>query len=364
MKVYNIVGLPEETIAYLFARYSRSTKSIVETLDEGIKSGAIPKPNDLQPLTPAATKLHEIYTIGYGHSSVAEHAILHLAIEDISILAAKAIEETRLASFTEKSTRYVEWTHDNVMDVPICHELLDTYQELLPIVQKEHGHGAFDILRGLLPIGSYTSLGMTIDARILKEMLNQLSQHPLSEVRRLSVAIRNEALKVTPTLLRYLDEPIAPFPLGLPALSQRDTMGVKLLWHHQPDFMVDETWSDLAMEVVIDYGGFRDLQRHRKVSLDQGPVRPRGFHVPTEIDELDLGDTYRKVVNKAHTVANKLAEEDVYNAQYLLPLCTYHKFFWKMDLAEAQYIVNLRSQPQSHPTVQYIAKQIAKLIGY
>lgn len=362
MKVYNIVGLPEETIAYLFARYSRSTKSIMETLDEGIKSGAIPKPNDLQPLTPAATKLHEIYTIGYGHSSVAEHAVLHLAIENITILAAKALEETRLASFTEKSTRYVEWTHGNIMDIPICHELLDVYQELLPIVQEKHGKKAFDILRGLLPIGSYTSLGMTINARILREMLNELSSHPLDEIQRLSVAIREEALKVVPTLLRYLDEPSDVARIGLSPVAKED-MGVKLLWRHQPDLMVDETWDDVAMEVVIDYGGFRDLQRHRKVTLNQGPVRARGFYVPREIDEMDLGEAYRKVVNKAHSAANTMAERNVYGAQYLLPLCTYHKFLWKMDLAEAKYIINLRSQPQSHETVQYIAKQMQKLLG-
>jgi len=44
--------------------------------------------------------------VGYGHGSVAEHAVAHMALEDVSILASKVIEDNRLASYTEKSTRY------------------------------------------------------------------------------------------------------------------------------------------------------------------------------------------------------------------------------------------------------------------
>ena len=47
--------------------------------------------------------------MGYGHSSVAEHAVLHLALENVSRLAIETIEGNRLASYTEKSTRYQEW---------------------------------------------------------------------------------------------------------------------------------------------------------------------------------------------------------------------------------------------------------------
>ena len=50
--------------------------------------------------------------VGYGHASVAEHAVLHLALENVSRLAIETIEGNRLASYTEKSTRYQQWDAD------------------------------------------------------------------------------------------------------------------------------------------------------------------------------------------------------------------------------------------------------------
>jgi len=90
-RVYLIRDLPPETVAVTFAKTSRSP----EPFDE-IAAGLTDK---------KSSRFHEKWVVGYGHSSVAEHAILHIALEDISIVAAKAIEENRLSSFTEKSTR-------------------------------------------------------------------------------------------------------------------------------------------------------------------------------------------------------------------------------------------------------------------
>ena len=56
----------------------------------------------------------EKYVLGYGHSSVAEHGVVHLALEDVSIIASKLIEDARLASYTEKSTRYVAFDPSKV----------------------------------------------------------------------------------------------------------------------------------------------------------------------------------------------------------------------------------------------------------
>jgi thymidylate synthase ThyX len=53
-----------------------------------------------------AADFHERWVVGYGHASVAEHAVLHLAVEDISRVACDTLEDNRLASYTEKSSRY------------------------------------------------------------------------------------------------------------------------------------------------------------------------------------------------------------------------------------------------------------------
>ena len=54
----------------------------------------------------SAKAFHEKWVVGYGHSSIAEHAVASIAFEDVSIIASKVIEDNRLASYTEKSTRY------------------------------------------------------------------------------------------------------------------------------------------------------------------------------------------------------------------------------------------------------------------
>ncbi len=88
-------SLPPETIAVTFAKTSRSPQSFREIAAE---------------LTDEkSAQFHEKWVVGYGHSSVAEHAVLHVAVENVSRLAVECLESNRLASYTEKSTRYQTW---------------------------------------------------------------------------------------------------------------------------------------------------------------------------------------------------------------------------------------------------------------
>src|SRR5512137_1809958 len=90
--------LSPETIALAFAKTSRSPESfrdiVAELSDE------------------KSSQFHERWVVGYGHASVAEHAVLHIAFENVSRLATEAIESNRLASYTEKSTRYQVFSPD------------------------------------------------------------------------------------------------------------------------------------------------------------------------------------------------------------------------------------------------------------
>src|SRR5512143_520945 len=87
--------LSPESIAVAFAKTSRSPESFRE-----IAASLTDE---------ASAKFHERWVVGYGHASVAEHAVLHVAIENVSRVAMEAIESNRLASYTEKSTRYQRW---------------------------------------------------------------------------------------------------------------------------------------------------------------------------------------------------------------------------------------------------------------
>src|SRR3990170_1851985 len=92
-------SLSPETIAVTFAKTSRSPLSFREIAAEL---------NDEK-----SAEFHEKWVVGYGHASVAEHAVLHIAFENVSRLAIEAIESNRLASYTEKSTRYQKWDPDS-----------------------------------------------------------------------------------------------------------------------------------------------------------------------------------------------------------------------------------------------------------
>src|SRR5512136_2554070 len=109
--------LSPETIAVAFAKTSRSPESFRE-----IAAGLSDE---------KSARFHEKWVVGYGHASVAEHAVLHIAIENISRLAVECIESNRLASFTEKSTRYQKWDAQAFSIPPELqdHPLLETYTQ-------------------------------------------------------------------------------------------------------------------------------------------------------------------------------------------------------------------------------------------
>ena len=82
--------LTEEQIAVAFAMTSRRPEAFDEIAEQVSRD--------------KAADFHERWVLGYGHSSVAEHAVLHLAIENISRVACDTLEDNRLASYTEKSS--------------------------------------------------------------------------------------------------------------------------------------------------------------------------------------------------------------------------------------------------------------------
>jgi thymidylate synthase ThyX len=210
-----------ETIAVAFAKTSRSPESFRQIAAElnGTKSA----------------EFNEKWVVGYGHSSVAEHAVLHIAVENTSRLACECLESNRLASFTEKSTRYQTWDVDAFYIpeelkpsqllpeyVETCQFLLNTYQSIIPAViahlAKENPLSAdekqsawerrirglaIDNCRFLLPSAVLANVGVTINARALEHALAKMLSHPLEEVRQIGAEIKVCATKSVPTLLKY-----------------------------------------------------------------------------------------------------------------------------------------------------------------
>ena len=124
-----------ETIAVAFAKTSRSP--------EAFRTIA------LELTAESSAQFHERWVVGYGHASVAEHAVLHLAVENVSRLAVECLESNRLAAYTEKSTRYQLWDSDSFytpralaesrhagLYQATCRRLFETYQQSLAPVRR------------------------------------------------------------------------------------------------------------------------------------------------------------------------------------------------------------------------------------
>lgn len=212
-----------EVIAVAFAKTSRSPESFRQIADEltGEKSA----------------QFHEKWVVGYGHSSVAEHAVLHIAAENISRLAVECLESNRLASYTEKSTRYQKWDPENFhipeelkghslekKYVECCRMLFSTYagamEKVTFLAEKEDAEKegesvamrqnrirarSADVCRFLLPAAALANVGITINARALEHAITKMLSHPLAEVRILGEEIRAVAKVEVPTLVKYAD---------------------------------------------------------------------------------------------------------------------------------------------------------------
>ncbi len=129
-------SMSPETIAVAFAKTSRSPLPF-DKIAEDVNAEK-------------SAEFNEKWVVGYGHASVAEHAVLHLAIENVSRLAVETIEGNRLASFTEKSTRYQNWQHRAFFTPPelkghslakdyldTCNKLFDFYTDCQPMLQAQ-----------------------------------------------------------------------------------------------------------------------------------------------------------------------------------------------------------------------------------
>ncbi len=215
--------LSAETIAVTFAKTSRSPESFREIAAE---------------LSDAkSAEFNEKWVVGYGHSSVAEHAILHVAIENISRLAVEVIQSSRLASFTEKSTRYQAWSADAYYTPSelseggfldeyqnTCRMLFETYERAIGMCMevakeqcpRQEGESkkayerrllplVVDACRFLLPASSLANLGMTINAREIEHLISKMLSHPLAEVRKIGCEVKDVSQAEVPTLVKYAD---------------------------------------------------------------------------------------------------------------------------------------------------------------
>ncbi len=453
--VFALRNLPEEVVAVLFAYYSRSREDLRTNLarlldDDELDVVAAAPGAALGTAKDKARAFHQKWVVGYGHSSVAEHAVLHLAVERCSVLAAKALEEARLGAYTEKSTRYVRFDEGTlVTDIglapPLAREyeaaaraLLGTYTGLADRVEaalalrhpaepgvnpKAHAASlrthACDLLRGLLPAGVPTNVGMTLNARALEHHIGRLLGSPLHEVRCIGRGLLAEGSVIVPTLLKYtapsahrtgaydrvkrahgaLHAAPGPREDALVRLVDLSDAPLRTLatavqcelfgaswdraWHaaHDADhalelvraYLMERGPHDAPLraleqvqfrfEVCCDYGAWRDLQRHRMLSA----TTPRlgvadGYGVPEDLDALGFGDEVRAALDAVVPTHRLIAAEAPWEAQYVVPLAFRVRWMFQANLRELFHLTELRSARQGHEAYRRVAQAVAKAV--
>jgi thymidylate synthase ThyX len=469
--VFALVNLPEVVKGALFARYSRSPKSLRRLfLDEFVGELDISGDQSID-ATVGLRRAEELYDrvfFEYGDDSVAQLGGVHLACEQASNLLTKVLEWGRLMSYLEQSTRYIAYDariggryrfyrDPGILGSPLgtrfvgeMDRLFDTYAELLPkltdffrdqfpkdeddsdfVYRQAIRAKAFDSLRGILPAASLSNVGIYGTGQAYEALLLRMRSHPLPESRAYADLMLHELRKVIPSFLKRVDladrgvawseylgtnraamDDIAAklFPTdteadAAPVVTLVDfdpdaevRMVAAMLYPHThlPEVQVEAAVRKLSAEerlnvvrayvgersnrrhrpgraleridyrfdVLADYGAFRDLQRHRMLTIDWQPLSPRhGYTRPEAVDLAGVADVFDRAMERSSALYDLLATRFPAEASYAVCLAYKVRFSMQMNAREAMHLLELRSGPQGHPAYREVAQDMHRLIA-
>ncbi|HSJ91011.1 MAG TPA: FAD-dependent thymidylate synthase, partial [Ilumatobacter sp.] len=243
--VFALVNLPEVVKGALFARYSRSPKSLRRLfLDEFVNDLDIEGDESIDATMglERAEQLYEKVFFEYGDDSVAQLGGVHLACEQASNILTKVLEWGRLMSYLEQSTRYIGYDarlggryrfyrDPDVLASPLgtryvgdMDRIFDAYSSAVNAVtnhvrdtiaqdpddsdfvyRQATRAKALDAVRGMLPAASLSNVGIYGSGQGFEQLLLRMRAHPLPEARRYADLMLHELRKVIPSFLRRVD---------------------------------------------------------------------------------------------------------------------------------------------------------------
>jgi hypothetical protein len=137
---------------------------------------------------------------------------------------------------------------------------------------------------------------------------------------------------------------------------------------HKPGRAFERT--SYRFDVLTDYGAFRDLQRHRLLTIDWQALTTRhGYTLPEAIVESGGEAAWREVMDRGADLFERLAAAGLGPAaQYAVPMAYRVRFVMDMNAREAMHVIELRTSPQGHPAYrrvcQLMHRQIADVAGH
>ena len=466
-RVFALVNLPDVVKGALFARYSRSGKSLRRLFLDEFYNGAGGSQGTRVGLT-RAEDLYERVFLDYGDDSVAQLVGVHVAVEGASNILTKILERGRLMSALEQSTRYVpyndrpggNWRYiipeelansslrrafkllmDRSFEAyakwfdPMQHYLREKHPrdpaDSDAVYKMSIRSKACDILRGFLPAATVSNVGLFGSAQAFEALLLRLRRHPLAEARGAGQRMLEELRKVIPVFVRRVDDPergeawsdylrktqdgmrqvvrdMLPDPVpeappqvaltdydsdgevrvvadalypftNLPgdqllaivsrmSQAERETVlrsyvGGRTNRRHKPGRAFERTY--YRFEIIADYGIFRDLQRHRMLTIDWQPLSPRlGYDMPHEVCEVGAERDWTAVMRDSAQVFDDLVRVGLdHVAQYAVCMAYKLRFYMEMNAREAMHVIELRTSEQGHRNYRSVCQDMLRLIG-
>lgn len=466
--VFVLTNLSEVVKGALFARYSRSAKSLRRLLlDEFLtEAGAVRA--EAGAGDARGEQLFDKVFVEYGDDSVAQLGGVHIACEGASNILTKSLEWGRLAAYLEQSTRYVPyddrpggaWKYHVPQELqghPLRAQYVQTmdlafstYAEwLAPMrahLSQQHpapdGNAdaayrasirakALDALRGLLPASTRSNVGIYATGQAYENMLLRMRASPESEVRAFAQLILQELRKVIPAFVKRVDREdrgvvwshylaetkrqtreVADALLGgvtpQPAqdevtLTDFDPEGeVKVVAaalysvsrlpdaqllevargmdsaqrsavlkayvgqrdnrRHRPGRALERT--GYRFDVLGDYGAFRDLQRHRLLTIEWQPLSTHhGYAMSEAVAEAGAEGAWRAVMQQAAELYEALVQAGLpHVAPYCVPMAYRVRYYMDMNARAAMHLLELRSAPQGHAAYRRVAQAMHRLI--
>jgi len=462
--IFALRNLPEVVKGALFSRYSRTEKSLRRVLleefinepDSGFAhiAGAAGASDDDMVAVRRAEEFYERVLVGYGDDSVAELAGAHVAVERVSTLAAKALEDGRIGiSPLEKSTRYVRFDrpgpdgrflyhrgpelarpeYERAADAlfaaysGLIEPATDAIRRRFPQEQGETDRAwksatrakALDMLRGLLPAGTLTNLGLYGNGRAFEYLITRLSAHELPECREIATALHRELSVVIPSFVRRaVDErygapaaerlerirlrtrdlasrrpvhatepsvrlvefdPAAETKVVAAALFGESNLPLEAQGG-DPDAVLGAVLGDRSnrrqrppralehatytFEIVANFAAYRDLHRHRMLTQDRQLLGTElGYDVPPGLAEIGMDGAFTSAIEAAAEAHRGLeAAVGPALAQYVVPLAFRLRWYFRVNLREVFHLCELRTTPQGHPDYRWVAQEMFRRV--
>jgi thymidylate synthase ThyX len=132
---------------------------------------------------------------------------------------------------------------------------------------------------------------------------------------------------------------------------------------HRPGRAFERT--SYRFDVLTDYGAFRDLQRHRLLTLDWQPLSTRhGYAEPDALGDAGVADAWTRVMDVSAGLYEALRDAGQEEAaSYAVAMAYRVRFYMEMNAREAMHVIELRTAPQGHPAYRRVCQQMHRLIG-